>query len=337
MNLFKDILPQPKRRSHKFLDWFVRSISAILAVIFLGLIYVFQIEPNWYDLHQVTITLPHLPVAFDRYKIVQLTDLHIDNVKDVDRLQKIVQLTTAQQPDLVLLTGDYITGAIFADKVEKNELTSPVDPYDTIPQKILRVITSITNIGNDQLPTEQYLPTLAAGLQNLRAPDGVLAVLGNHDRWNWNAPQFMKVFQDLGIKFLENDLTKIYRGKEQLQIAGVRDVFFKEADLQPILAQLSDSQAAILLAHEPDFADTSSVTGKFGLQLSGHSHGGQVYLPGLKRITPPLGEKYPAGQYLVNQMIQYTSRGVGIITPKVRFNCRPEITIITLRSPILEP
>jgi predicted MPP superfamily phosphohydrolase len=106
----------------------------------------------------------------------------------------------------------------------------------------------------------------------------------------------------------------------------------KQDDLQPILTKMGAAQGAILLAHEPDFADTSAATGKFDLQLSGHSHGGQVHIPGFKRIAPPLGQKYLAGQYQVQQMIQYTSRGLGLVTPRVRFNCRPELTVITLRS-----
>jgi uncharacterized protein len=330
-----DMSPRPQRRSRGFLRWFIRSISMILAVSLLFLTYVFHIEPNWYDVHQVTVTLPHLPAAFDRYRIVQLADLHVDNLRDTDRLQRIVQLTAQQQPNLVVMTGDYITGATFEPKVETSTGKNSVTPYQTMPHlKILEVITQLTNAGADRLAPEKYLPTLATGLQQLRAPDGVLAVLGNHD--HWRNPKFMATLQGLGIQVLENNLTTIQRGNDQLQIAGVRDFMAKQADLQPILTKMGTSQGAILLAHEPDFADSSAATGKFDLQLSGHSHGGQVYFPGLKRITPPLAYKYPAGQYQVNQMIQYTSRGVGIVTPRVRFNCRPEITVVTLRSPAVQ-
>ena len=156
-------------------------------------------------------------------------------------------------------------------------------------------------------------------------------MLGNHDQWN--DPRLIQTLQDLGVKILANDLTTIQRKTAQIQIAGVKDLMVKQADLQPILTKMGTSTGAILLAHEPDFADTSAATGKFDLQLSGHSHGGQVYIPGLKRFTPPLSKKYPAGQYQVQKMIQYTSRGLGMVTPRVRFNCRPEITVITLRSP----
>jgi uncharacterized protein len=89
-----------------------------------------------------------------------------------------------------------------------------------------------------------------------------------------------------------------------------------------------------LLAHEPDYADISAATGRFDLQISGHSHGGQVIIPFIgPLVVPAYGEKYPLGQYQVGNMIQYTNRGVGTINPAVRFNCRPEITIFTLRAP----
>lgn len=89
---------------------------------------------------------------------------------------------------------------------------------------------------------------------------------------------------------------------------------------------------AILLAHEPDFADTSAVTGRFCLQLSGHSHGGQVLLPLLTLLfLPSLSRKYPPGLYRVGGMLLYTNRGLKA-HPNLRFNYRPEITIFTLRA-----
>lgn len=331
MGFSTETRPVRKRKYRGFRRWLIQSISKILVAILLFLTYTFHIEPNWYDIHQVSITLPNLPAAFDRYRIVELADLHVDNFRDTERLQKIVRLTAQQHPDLVVMAGDYITGAVSAPHKVIDDDSITAKPYQTMPHlKILELLTQITAGTHPPTPAK-YLDTLAAGLQHLDAPDGVLAILGNHDRWDWN-PKFMKVLQDLGIKVLENDLTQIQRGTERLQIAGVKDFLAKEADLQPILTKMGKSKGAILLAHEPDFADLSAATGKFDLQLSGHSHGGQVYIPGLKRITPPLAGKYPAGQYRVDRMIQYTSRGVGIVTPRVRFNCRPEITVLTLRS-----
>lgn len=106
-----------------------------------------------------------------------------------------------------------------------------------------------------------------------------------------------------------------------------------ELTVLPLLDQLAAGAGAILLAHEPDFADFSALTGPFALQLSGHSHGGQISLPLLGApILPPFGRKYPRGRYQVGEMIQYTNRGLGMVQPYGRFNCRPEITLFILRA-----
>jgi uncharacterized protein len=103
--------------------------------------------------------------------------------------------------------------------------------------------------------------------------------------------------------------------------------------LDAVLDQLHDNSAAILLAHEPDFADLSAESNRFDLQVSGHSHGGQIVLPLYgPPILPHLGRKYPSGLYQVGNMLQYTNRGVGMARLPVRFNCPPEITIFTLKS-----
>jgi uncharacterized protein len=270
--------------------WLGRSISKILALILLLCIYAFNIEPNWYEVRQVTLTLPHLPAVFDRYRIVQLSDIHVDSRMNPARLHRIAALVNQQQPHLIALTGDYVTRR-----------------------------------------SERYLPNLSVGFDTLRAPDGIVAVLGNHD--HWIDPQLItKTLQGMGIKVLSNSSIAIRRGSEQLQVAGLDDLAFEKADLKPILAQLGTAQGAILLAHEPESADDNAATGKFDLQLSGHTHGGQIRLFGMM-ILPKRGRTYPVGQYQVKQMIQYTSRGIGAVPPRGRFNCRPEITVLTLRSP----
>ncbi|MGF1507557.1 MAG: hypothetical protein ACFB51_20895 [Anaerolineae bacterium] len=99
-------------------------------------------------------------------------------------------------------------------------------------------------------------------------------------------------------------------------------------------ADVAVGAPVILLAHVPDYGDVVYPTGRVALQLSGHSHGGQVRLPGLGApVTPYLGEKYPYGLRQLGGMWLYTNRGAGSIPPVVRFNCRPEVTLITLTRP----
>jgi predicted MPP superfamily phosphohydrolase len=89
----------------------------------------------------------------------------------------------------------------------------------------------------------------------------------------------------------------------------------------------------VLLAHEPDYADTVAADGRVCLQLSGHSHGVQVRVPFLgPLVLPYLARKYHAGLYAVGDMRLYVNRGVGLVAPAVRLNCRPEVTLVTLRQ-----
>jgi len=169
-------------------------------------------------------------------------------------------------------------------------------------------------------------------LRTLRARDGVVAVLGNHDHWS-NPDIIREVIQQSGMRDLNNSVLTLERGAALLHMAGVDDVWEQQDRLDTVLATLPAQGAAVLLAHEPDYADVSAATGRFDLQLSGHSHGGQVILPfrGPLRL-PPYGRRYPVGRYQVGAMIQYTNRGVGMLWPHVRVNCRPEITVFTLES-----
>ena len=169
-------------------------------------------------------------------------------------------------------------------------------------------------------------------LKNLKPQDATVAVLGNHDHWI-GAEEIRKVMDESRIIELENDVYTIERGDAMLHIAGVDSITLEKHDLDAVLRKLPESGPAILLAHEPDFADVSAATGRFSLQLSGHSHGGQMIIPGLG--TPFRGSqfrKYPLGEYKVGNMVQYTNRGLGTNVFWIRINCPPEITIMTLQS-----
>jgi uncharacterized protein len=169
-------------------------------------------------------------------------------------------------------------------------------------------------------------------LKNLKPNDATVAVLGNHDHWV-GPDEIRKVMKESNIIELENDVYTLKRGDAVLYIAGVDSITLEKQDLDAVLKKLPSSGPAILLAHEPDFADESAATGRFSLQLSGHSHGGQMIIPGIG--TPFRGSKfrkYPLGEYQVGEMVQYTNRGLGTNVFWIRINCPPEITILRLQS-----
>jgi predicted MPP superfamily phosphohydrolase len=243
------------------------------------------------DINHINLTLPNLAPEFNDYRLVQISDIHIGTWMNRPRLCEAIDLVNRQHPDLVAITGDFVT-------------------YDP----------------------ERFADDLTTTLRRLKSRDGVVAVLGNHDHWS-GATAVRKILRASNVTELRNAVYTIHRGKANLNIAGIDDHMTEFDHLDSVMAKLSPDGAAILLAHVPDFADISMATGRFDLQISGHTHGGQVRLP---RVGPPFlprfGRKYPMGYYRIGEMHLYTNRGLGTGEIQVRLNCRPEITVFTLQS-----
>ena len=169
----------------------------------------------------------------------------------------------------------------------------------------------------------------AKALARLSAPRGVYAILGNHDYWT-DAEEVTRLLEQNGITVLINDACPL---ADNLWVVGVDDVWSGEVDLDKAMAGVPRTATTILLAHEPDFADQAQGRG-FAVQLSGHSHGGQVRVPFTSRpVLPFLAWKYYAGLRTVGDLLVYTSRGMGTMQPPFIFNCRPEVTLLRLQRP----
>lgn len=177
----------------------------------------------------------------------------------------------------------------------------------------------------------EEMAILEEELARLSAPLGVYAVLGNHDHWT-DADTVSGALRRAGVTVLRNSATTVTRGGETMAIAGVDDAVTSHANLSAAMASVSPDTRVILLAHEPDFADTATADPRVALQLSGHSHGGQVCIPCLPRILPRLAHKYPSGLYQVEDLWLYTNRGIGTAYLPIRFNCRPEVTVVELAA-----
>ncbi len=234
-----------------------------------------------------------LDPAFNDYRMVQLSDLHADDWMDAARLSAHVATVNDLSPDVVVITGDFVTRYRVA-----------------------------------------YGDALRASLRDLTAPDGVYAVAGNHDHWS-DITAVRAVLRDAAIGDLSNTVTTLRRGGAVLHLAGLDDVWVGAQQLATTVQQVPPTGAAIILVHEPDYADTVAQTGRFAWQLSGHTHGGQVVLPLVGApVLPYLGRMYPAGHYTVGTMQLYTNRGLGSLPGRyrIRLNCRPEITLFRLRA-----
>ena len=244
---------------------------------------------DWVEVTQFQIVLPRLGAAFDGYRLIQISDFHFGTWLGSPQLEHAIDLVNQQQPDLVAITGDFVS-----------------------------------------YHPERYYDDLLHALSRIQSKDGVVAILGNHDHWS-DPLLIRQLLEQAGILDLSNSLYTLIRGNDSLHLCGVDDYMTANDHLGKVLSQLPDQGAAILLAHEPDFADVSASTGRFDLQISGHSHGGQVVLPWLgSPFLPGYARKYPSGFYQVNGMSLYTNRGLGTAEFQVRLNCRPEITAFTL-------
>jgi predicted MPP superfamily phosphohydrolase len=170
-------------------------------------------------------------------------------------------------------------------------------------------------------------------LSKISAVDGVVSVMGNHDHWT-DVTIVREIYRECQILELRNQTHSIQRNDSELILAGIDDYYAKKDDLEKVVSELPDDKPVVLLAHEPDFAEFSSQSKKFVLQLSGHSHGGQICFPGIGSLyLPRYARKYPSGLYSINGMTLYTNRGLGTSWLKIRFNCSPEIAVFRLQSP----
>jgi predicted MPP superfamily phosphohydrolase len=277
----------------KFLRETPRGKVAAATALLSCVVYAREVETRRVEVRHVTLTLPRLAPGFDGYRVVQIGDLHLDDWTKPERLSGIVEKINGQRPDLVAITGDF------------------------------------ASYSAEQLDEQRLIGALRA----LRARDGCVAILGNHD-YLTDVKLVRRCIREGGGRELINSVLTLKRGDAALHVAGIDDVMEGRSRLDLVLRELPESGAAILLAHEPDFADVSAATGRFDLQLSGHSHGGQIGVPLLRRLVlPPFSQRYTSGLHQVRGMLQYTNRGLGFVHLHARFLCRPEITVFTLRSP----
>ncbi len=246
----------------------------------------------------VEIPLTRLPEALDGLTIAQISDLHYHPQFSAGVISKAVELIRQLNPDILALTGDYVTLSEFRSE----------DPG-----------------------AAKAASPCAKLLASLRPKLGVFAVLGNHD--TFTDPVYVEgALTEHGIRVLSNQATPVEKDGERIWIAGTADALGGFPDLDAALRGLPQKEPVVLLAHEPDFADEAAKY-PVDLQLSGHSHGGQIRLPFLPPpVLPRLGRKYPIGLRKVGPMALYTNIGLGTIGVPIRILAPPEVTLFTLRT-----
>lgn len=254
----------------------------------------FAIEPREPVVERLTVGIRGLPRPFEGFTICQITDVHHGPIVPRGYVEEVVRRANALGPDLMVLTGDYI----------------------------------------DQ--DREYVAPCLETLSGLRSPNGITAVLGNHDHFV-GGEYSARAVRDHGIRLLRNEHYLIEKGGEAVCIAGTRDYYEDVPDAGLALRRVPEDIPRILLNHHPDYCEYLPPGERIDLIISGHTHGGQVRVPvaGYAPIVPSsFGQKYSGGLVRLKRRGEtpvYVSRGVGVVFLPMRFNCPPEITLVTLR------
>lgn len=243
-----------------------------------------------------TVPIRNLPPAFDGFRIAQVSDIHYDEYTEPWFVERVIERVNALGPDLVALTGDYIS-------------FMPL-PRDFALGAMHRCADAMARIACPQ----RY------------------AVMGNHDSF-LGAPTIAPILAAVDIPLLVNEHVPIERSGQRLWLAGVHDPVTHIPDLRAAIPAHPDGPV-ILMSHGSDYADTVAAHPRgrlVDLMLSGHSHGGQVRFPIVGALhTPVGGQKYVEGLFRIGAMQLYVNRGIGTVGLPIRLNCPPEITLFTL-------
>ena len=251
------------------------------------------VEPARLKVRRLEPRLERWPPALDGLRIAAVSDLHAGAPHVGEaKLERIVDRITRGRPDLIALVGDYADPSVLGGRP----------------------------IGPDRV---------AELLGGLSAPLGVFAVLGNHD-WYHYGSRPADALRRQGIEVLENDAIAVEHNGSVLWIAGLADMRERSADVTTALAMVPDNQPLIALTHDPDMFP--QLKHRAALTLAGHTHGGQVGIPIVRRAAAPSKHGYTGGEVRDGGGYMYVSRGVGTTGLPIRIAAPPEIAFLKLRS-----
>lgn len=258
------------------------------------------LEPNRPILISIEVVLNRLPPAFDGFTIAQLSDFHYD-VRAAVPIRAAIEIVNNLHPDVIVLTGDFVTVPFFHRGFHiAQRAAGAAEPCATL-------------------------------LAQLRPRLAIVSILGNHDV-DADAPRIINTLHSHGLPVLRNRSIPLEQAGARIWLCGLDSVWEGNPDMDVALRGVPSEELVVLLVHEPDYADQAAYY-PVDLQLSGHSHGGQVWLPGIGAPwLPMLARKYPRGLHRIGPLILYTNMGLGTIRVPIRLNCPPEITLFTLRS-----
>lgn len=271
-----------------------RSFLGLTAASAAGLaLYAGEISRHELSVEQHTFQIGRLPDAFRGMRIVQVSDIHYAEFTEAFFVREVVRRINKLRPDMVLLTGDFVS-------------------FEPMPLEYAR----------------RHAPACAEILSGIECPLRY-ASLGNHD-YVVGAKDVAGALRENGIPVLMNSSIALERAGQRIWLAGLGSACTGDADLAHAIPRFAAEETVLLLAHEPDILP-DVVRYNVDLMLSGHTHGGQVRFPFLPPFhLPVFGKDYVEGKFRLGPTQLYVNRGIGAVGLPFRFNCPPEITVITL-------
>ena len=258
-------------------------------------LWTFWWEPDSLQVNHYQLEVARLPKGFDQLRVVAMSDLHVGSPYiSLEKLRTIVKEANAQDPDLTVLLGDFVIQGI---------------------------------IGGEFVEPDTFVEIL----KELKAKQGVYAVLGNHD-WIKGGDGITTTFERVGIRMLTNEAIMLERNESKLWLAGVGDYFTAHHDLKKLSGTITTDDPVLGITHTPDVF--LKLSPQFILTLAGHTHGGQVNLPLLGRAVVPsdYGQKYAIGDIREGPRRLFVTSGIGTSILGVRFRVPPEISVLTLNA-----
>jgi predicted MPP superfamily phosphohydrolase len=294
-------------RMKKALKWIGIVIGSLLLLAALFLSYAYFIEPRQFVVVREELTVPNLSPNLNGLRVVTIADIHTgSNYAPPERIRYVVEQANAQDPDIIVLLGDYVSEA----KWDRDARSKPE--------------------GTDRTELKVPVDEIAASLQGLNAKYGVFAIIGNHDWYHNEQNIHAKLESIAGINVLQNEVAEVSINGEMLRIWGIEDLYRnRTVPLEPYEA-ITDKQNIIALTHNPD--SLLQTPSGIALMLSGHTHGGQLNWPifGPKAVFND--PRFMDGHAVVDGKHVYVSSGVGTSVIPLRFRVPPEINVLTLKA-----